>query len=735
MAEHIYTGPEVIEKVGDYMLPDHVAFVSQAYEFANKAHEGQMRKSGEPYIIHPIQVAAILSDLHMDPATVASGFLHDVVEDTPVTLEELSQTFGSDVASIVDGVTKLGKIKYKSHEEQQAENHRKMLLAMAQDLRVVLVKLADRLHNMRTLKYLREDKRYRIAKETLEIYAPLAHRLGISRIKWELEDWSLRYLNPKQYYRIVNLMKTKRTEREAYINEAIDEVQAAVDELNIVADISGRPKHIYSIYRKMVDQKKAFEEIYDLSAIRVVVDNIRECYTVLGAIHSKWTPMPRRFKDYIAMPKANMYQSLHTTVIGPQGKPLEIQIRTHEMHQVAEFGVAAHWAYKAGNTDKTEKNATDRQLDWFREIIELQDESKNASEFMASVKGDIFTDKVYVFTPKGDVKELPQGSTPLDFAYNIHTEIGHHTVGAKVNGKMAPLSYHLKNGDIIDIMTSKQSAGPSKDWLNFVQTSRAKNKIRHFFKNKDLEQNAERGKEQVEKMLVSKQLQPKAYLDKKITDKLAEKLSYHSSDEMFACVEMGELKPLTIANKLMRMVDKPAEDKSLTVPNEQAVKKLHLNQSGGVVIQGMDSLLVRLSHCCHPVPGDDIVGYVTKGRGVSIHRKDCPNVHVSAEQEDRLLEVEWEEQAECSGKKYQTELEITGFNRNGLLNDVLQVISGLNIQLIGMDAYPTKNQMAVLNMSIQVQNTKQLEKVVDKTKSVPDVYEVKRLGQAKDRKG
>ena len=497
-----YTAEDVISLCREYMNEKHIQFIEKAIEYATFAHKDQVRKSGEAYIVHPIQVAGILAELRLDPDTIATGFLHDVVEDTGFTIEDIEYVFGKDVAFLVDGVTKLGKIKYKSHEEQQAENHRKMLLAMANDLRVIMVKLADRLHNLRTLKFHKPEKQRMIANETLEIYAPLAHRLGMNKIKWELEDTSLRYLNPQQYYRIVQLMDSKRDEREAYIHETVVNIEEATKELEIEAEIYGRPKHIYSIYRKMKDKKKDFNEIYDLLAIRVLVNSIRDCYAVVGAIHTKWKPMPRRFKDYIAMPKANMYQSIHTTVIGPGGKPVEIQIRTFEMHAVAEYGVAAHWAYKEGNTQKVSADPLQKQLDWFKDLIELQDDSKDANDFMNSVKEDIFGDKVYVFTPKGDVSELPLGSGPLDFAYNIHTEVGNKTVGAKVNNKIVPLNYQLKTGDIVEVLTSANSFGPSRDWINLVFTTRAKNKIRRFFKLQNREESILRGRDLLEKQIV-----------------------------------------------------------------------------------------------------------------------------------------------------------------------------------------------------------------------------------------
>ncbi|MFC0362314.1 RelA/SpoT family protein [Enterococcus canintestini] len=730
--DEILTGPGVIRLVSQYMSAEHVAFVQKALDYATEAHKEQFRKSGEPYIIHPIQVAGILAELHMDPHTVATGFLHDVVEDTPITLADLTRDFGSDVAMLVDGVTKLGKIKYKSHEEQLAENHRKMLIAMAQDLRVIMVKLADRLHNMRTLKHLREDKQRRIAKETLEIYAPLAHRLGISRIKWELEDTALRYLNPQQYYRIVHLMQTKRDEREAYVAETVEEIRVATEELDIYAEIYGRPKHIYSIYRKMVDQKKKFEEIYDLLAIRVIVDTIKDCYAVLGTIHTKWKPMPGRFKDYIAMPKANMYQSLHTTVIGPKGNPVEIQIRTHEMHEIAEFGVAAHWAYKEGKTDKVKPDKMTNQISWFREILELQDESYDASEFMEGVKGDIFSDKVYVFTPKGDVTELPQGSGPLDFAYSIHTDVGNKTTGSKVNGKMVQLDYKLKNGDIVEILTSPNSFGPSRDWLKLVATSKAKNKIKRFFKAQDREENVQKGHDAVYKTLQEMEFLPKDYMNKNKMAELLERFNYQSEDDLYAAVGYGEVSPTTVANRLTeeeRRLQKEEKEKQkvqdlMNQPPTKKEERMKVRHDGGIVIEGADNLLIRISRCCNPVPGDDIVGYITKGRGISIHRRDCPNVQTENAQK-RLIEVEWEDTSNNS-KEYDADLEIYGYDRSGLLNDVLQTVNAMTKRLQSVEAKSNKDKMATIRITVGIQNLTHLKQIVDKIKQIPEVYSVRR---------
>lgn len=730
-----YTVDEVIEMCRGYMNEKHIQFIQKAVDFATFAHREQVRKSGEAYIVHPIQVAGILAELKLDPDTIATGFLHDVVEDTGFSLDDIEYEFGKDVAFLVDGVTKLGKIKYKSHEEQQAENHRKMLLAMANDLRVIMVKLADRLHNLRTLKFHKPEKQRMIANETLEIYAPLAHRLGMNKIKWELEDTSLRYLNPQQYYRIVNLMDSKRTEREEYIRETIVNIEEATQELEIDAEIYGRPKHIYSIYRKMKDKKKQFNEIYDLLAIRVLVHSIRDCYAVVGAIHTKWKPMPRRFKDYIAMPKANMYQSIHTTVIGPGGKPVEIQIRTFEMHRVAEYGVAAHWAYKEGNTQKVTNDPLQKQLDWFKDLIELQDDSKDANDFMNSVKEDIFGDKVYVFTPKGDVSELPLGSGPLDFAYNIHTEVGNKTVGAKVNNKIVPLNYQLKTGDIVEVLTSPNSFGPSRDWINLVYTSRAKNKIKRFFKLQNRDESILRGRELLEKQVEELEFNPKDFLTKANLKEVLTRFNVATEDDLYAGIGFGEISVQTVANRLTDKARKEIEqqrvkEEAFKEKTEQLQKKstqkMKIQHEGGVVIEGVNNLLIRLSRCCNPVPGDEIVGYITKGRGISVHRKDCPNVQLPDDQQNRLIEVDWEDTTNTK-QQYDTELVVEGYNRNGLLNEVLNVISSTTKSLNSVNGKVDANKMATITVNIGIQNTNQLDFIVDKIKQIPDVYSVRRV--------
>ncbi|MES9683548.1 (p)ppGpp synthetase [Bacillus sp. AFS001701] len=726
--EQVLTAEQVLEQATHYLKEDDVAFIKRAYEYARDAHSEQFRKSGEPYIIHPVQVAGILVGLEMDATTISAGFLHDVVEDTEVSKEDLENHFGKEVSMLVDGVTKLGKIKFKSKEEQQAENHRKMFVAMAQDLRVILIKLADRLHNMRTLKHLPQEKRMRIANETLEIFAPLAHRLGISKVKWELEDTALRYLNPQQYYRIVNLMKRKRAEREQYLEEVINEISTQLEDVEIKTEISGRPKHIYSIYHKMAKQNKQFNEIYDLLAVRVIVNSIKDCYAVLGVIHTCWKPMPGRFKDYIAMPKANLYQSLHTTVIGPKGEPLEVQIRTQEMHQIAEYGVAAHWAYKEDNANFPSQKTLENKLSWFREIIEWQDNSTNAEEFMESVKMDLFSDMVFVFTPKGDVFELPLGSVPIDFAYRIHSEIGNKTIGSKVNGKMVPLDYKLKTGDIVEIMTSKHSYGPSQDWLKVAQSSHAKNKIRQYFKKQRREENVEKGKELVEKEIKALECDLKEVLTSENLKRVAEKFNFSNAEDMYAAVGYNGITATQIAHRLTDKFRKRTEielEDRLKELSSDLKKAPSRRKDAGISVKGVDNLLIRLSKCCNPVPGDDIVGYITKGRGISVHRSDCVNM-LNDSEEDRFIEVDWEESPTFE-RDYNVDIEIFGYDRRGLLNEVLSVVNETKTNISSVTGKNDRNKMATITMSLSIRNINHLQKVVDKVKQIPDIYSVRRI--------
>ncbi|KUP05830.1 (p)ppGpp synthetase [Bacillus coahuilensis p1.1.43] len=726
--DQVLTSDQVIERTKKYLEEDDVALVQKAYEYADKAHKEQIRKSGEPYIIHPIQVAGILADLEMDAATVAAGFLHDVVEDTPISKQDIAETFNEEVAMLVDGVTKLGKIKYKSQEEQQAENHRKMFVAMAQDIRVILIKLADRLHNMRTLKHLPAEKQRRIANETIEIFAPLAHRLGISKIKWELEDTALRYLNPQQYYRIVNLMKKKRDEREQYVDDVIHEMEDSLRDVDIHAELSGRPKHIYSIYRKMVLQNKQFNEIYDLLAVRIIVNSIKDCYAVLGIIHTCWKPMPGRFKDYIAMPKPNMYQSLHTTVIGPKGDPLEVQIRTRDMHRIAEYGVAAHWAYKEEKEHVASRNTFDKKLSWFREILEFQNESTDAEEFIEALKIDLFSDMVFVFTPKGDVIELPSGSVPIDFAYRIHSEIGNKTIGAKVNGKMVTLDYRLRTGDILEILTSKHSYGPSQDWLKLAQTSQAKHKIKQFFKKQRKEENVEKGRELVEKEIRSMEFDLKEVMTNENIKRVYEKFNFSTEEDMYAAVGYNGLTAAQVANRLtekLRKLRNQEESLLETMAELKAQPTTKRRGEAGVAVKGIDNLLIRLSRCCNPVPGDEIVGFITKGRGVSVHRSDCPNVGTGDGELNRLIEVEWETDVN-NRKEYNVDIEISGFDRRGLLNEVLQVVNESKTNITAVAGRTDRNKMATISMSISIQNVSHLQRVVEKIKQISDVYSVRR---------
>lgn len=736
------THDQVIDACKKYMDEKQVAFVEKAYKFAAKAHKGQKRASGQSYIVHPTQVAGTLAKLGLDPDTVAAGFLHDTVEYTAATNDDIKREFGKDVAFIVDGVTKLKKYHYKSHQEFLAENHRKMLIAMAKDLRVIMVKLADRLHNMHTLQHLRPDKQRRIASETMDIYAPLADRLGIGSIKWELEDMSFHYLNPEAYYRIVNLMDAKRSQREKYIDDAIKSLKKTLDGLGIKYDIYGRPKHIYSIYKKMVNKHKDFDQIYDLLAVRVIVKTVRDCYAVLGAVHTKWKPMPGRFKDYIAVPKVNGYQSLHTTIIGPGGRPLEIQIRTEQMHAVAEYGVAAHWAYKRGNFNGVKQTSSNEKLDMVREILELKDETKDAGEFMKSVKSDIFSDRVYVFTPKGEVYELPKGSVTLDFAYAIHTQVGNHAVGAKVNNKLVPLDYKLKNGDVVEIMT-QANATPSRDWVDSVKTSRARNKIRRYFRGLDRQNSIEQGKQMVADQLHDQGLVPKDFMDKDHIEKILDQFNYHTADEMFAAVGFGDQSAIGIVNRLTLELRRQNEKKkqkeyekeilnsgqqssSEKQPSKNSTSPMKIKHKNGVMIQGISDLMLHLAKCCNPVPGDDIIGYVTKGRGVTIHRADCRNITKKVAGQGRLIDVEWENVEENSAQAFNADIEVFGYNRSNLLGDVVNKLNSLTNNINNISGKVNDENIAHIYATVAVRNSTQLEDILSKLRDIPDVYKTKR---------
>ncbi|CAM3776103.1 MULTISPECIES: RelA/SpoT family protein [Paenibacillus] len=721
----------LLEKASAYIKEPDLLRIREAYEFAEQAHHGQVRKSGEPYILHPLAVADIVVNMQMDTLSIIAALLHDVVEDTTVSLDEIRERFGDTCAMLVDGLTKLERIQFRSKEEQQNENYRKMFIAMARDIRVIVIKLADRLHNMRTLKYQSEESQRRISYETLEIFCPIAHRLGISAIKWEMEDIALRYLNPQQYYRIANLMHKKRAEREQYIDNVIVCIREKLDEMGIQADLSGRPKHIYSVFKKMTVKNKQFNEIYDLLAIRIIVDNIKDCYATLGIIHTLWKPMPGRFKDYIAMPKTNMYQSLHTTVVGPNGEPTEVQIRTWEMHRTAEYGIAAHWAYKEGSSGSS--GSFDNRLTFFREILELQHETKDASEFVESLKMDFFSDLVFVFTPKGEVIELPSGSVPLDFAYRIHTEVGNRTIGAKVNGRIVPLDHQLKTGDIVEILTSKHSYGPSQDWLKIAQSSHARSKIKQWFKKEKREENVEKGREMLEREFKRLGLDVSEWTTDDKLMEAAKKFAFNDIEDMLSAIGFGGITAAQICTKVTEKMRREQEEAANQLEMTSEMKEIkpaekRSRPTNGVRVKGIDNLLVRFARCCNPVPGDDIVGYVTRGRGVSVHRSDCPNLPATGEGEDaaRVIEVEWESSVEAN---YSVDIEVTGHDRNGLLNEVLQAVSESKTNISAVTGRSDKNKMAMIHMTILIRNTDHLHSVVERIKRVKDVYTVHRIMQ------
>lgn len=726
----------ILEAVKRYQPNADTDLIRRAYELADAAHKGQKRVSGEDYIIHPLAVAKILTDLQIDDITISAAILHDVVEDTTHTLDEMRELFGDEVAMLIDGVTKLGRIQYKSKEEQQLESYRKMFLAMAKDIRVIMIKLADRLHNMRTLKYMREDKQKRIARETIEIYAPLANRLGISNVKWELEDLCLRYLDPKAYYDLVESVKQKRQERQAFIDEAHEQIVEKLEEAHITAEIQGRAKHFYSIYKKMKRDQKDISEIYDLSALRVLVDSVKDCYGVLGIIHAMWKPLPGRFKDYIAMPKSNGYQSLHTTVIC-RGYPLEIQIRTFAMHKVSEYGVAAHWKYKEAGRSVGATREYDQKMSWLRQMVSLQHELDDPREYFEALKVDVFSDEVFVFTPKGDVVDLPKGSIPIDFAYRIHTEVGHHCVGAKVNGKIVPLEYKLKNGDIVSIITNKSNSGPSRDWLNIVASSETRTKIRSWFKKQRKEENIARGMDLMEKEAKHLGYVPKEVLKPKRLELLAKKLNIPQVNDLLASIGYGGITVNGILSKLIEMHKQdlqkatPPDISQMLHELKQPLKNRKKKTSHGILVEGEGGFLVRLARCCSPIPGDPITGYITRGRGVSVHRSDCPNL-LNDMDFSRVIEVNWDVGLD---KVYTVQIEVVCNDKTGMLAELFALPAEMKVNITSLTAKANKsNKTSLVTMGLDVHNSQQVAQIMTKIRRMKDVYSVSRsLGtSAKD---
>ncbi len=712
----------LIAKIEQYNPQGDIQLIIKAYNFAERAHEGQARNSGDRFFVHPYDVAMILADINMDIATIVAGLLHDVVEDTDVSLEKIKKYFNEEIANLVDGVTKLKKIKYRTKEERKAENLRKMVIAMSKDIRVIIIKLADRLHNMRTLEYMSEEKKKEKALETLEIYAPIANRLGIFKIKWELEDLALRYIDPEGYYDLVEKVSKKRKEREAYIRLVVDKLEEKLQEMDIEHEINGRPKHFYSIYKKMVYQNKTFEQIFDLTAIRVIVNTVKECYGVLGIVHTLWKPIPGRFKDYIAMPKPNMYQSLHTTVIGPEGEIFEIQIRTYDMHRTAEYGIAAHWKYKEG---VTKSDDFDKKLAWLRQMLEWQKETKDPKEFMESLKIDLFTNEVFVFTPKGDVINLPTGSTPIDFAYRVHTAVGNNCVGAKVDGRIVPLDYKLKNGNIVSVLTSANSSGPSRDWLKVVKSSQAKSKIKQWFKKEEKTQNINKGKDRLEKEVKKQGFKLTEILKEEWLKKVAEKLSFNEINDLYAALGYGSVTLSQIITKLKEYYseyykDKKIEEESLNLKNKG---KKNREPTQGIKIKGVENIKVRFAKCCNPVPGDDIIGYITRGRGVSVHRSDCPNLGEMGN-EARLIDVEWNTQKKVS---YQAEIQLKATDRPGLLTEVTKLLSDANMLVSSLNARTSKERIAIVNMILEIKDVNQLNDLMKKLRIVKGVLDVYRV--------
>ena len=738
---HDFTSPEVLYKelinsVLKYHPSTDISMIEKAYKVASEAHEGQKRKSGEPYIIHPLCVAIILADLELDKETIVAGLLHDAVEDTWMTYEEVEKEFGSEVALLVDGVTKLGQLSYSADKvEVQAENLRKMFLAMAKDIRVILIKLADRLHNMRTLQYMRPEKQQEKARETMDIYAPIAMRLGISKIKVELDDLSLKYLKPDVYYDLVHKVALRKSEREQFVGAIVKEVKKHMDDANIKAQVDGRVKHFFSIYKKMVNQDKTIDQIYDLFAVRILVDTVKDCYAALGVIHEMYKPIPGRFKDYIAMPKPNMYQSLHTTLIGPNGQPFEIQIRTYEMHRTAEYGIAAHWKYKESSDGKAPVGKSEEEkLNWLRQILEWQRDMSDNKEFMSLLKNDLdlFADSVYCFTPQGDVKTLPSGSTPVDFAYSVHSAVGNKMVGARVNGKLVPIEYEIKNGDRIEIITSQNSQGPSRDWLKLVKSTQAKNKINQWFKKELKEDNILKGKEMLAQYARAKGFKIANYTKTQYLEAVLRKYGFRDWDSVLAAIGHGGLKEGQVFNKLVEAYDKENKknltDEQVLEAASETQEKLHIAKSkSGIVVKGIHDVAVRFSKCCNPILGDEIVGFVTRGRGITIHRTDCVNVlNMSETDRTRLIEAEWQQPDTKEKEKYMAEIQVYANNRTGLLVDLSKIFTERKIDLRSINSRTSKQEKATISMSFEIGSKEELRSLIEKIRQVESVIDVER---------
>lgn len=736
---HDFTSPEVLYKelinsVLKYHPSTDISMIEKAYKVASEAHEGQKRKSGEPYIIHPLCVAIILADLELDKETIVAGLLHDAVEDTWMTYEEVEKEFGSEVALLVDGVTKLGQLSYSADKvEVQAENLRKMFLAMAKDIRVILIKLADRLHNMRTLQYMRPEKQQEKARETMDIYAPIAMRLGISKIKVELDDLSLKYLKPDVYYDLVHKVALRKSEREQFVGAIVKEVKKHMDDANIKAQVDGRVKHFFSIYKKMVNQDKTIDQIYDLFAVRILVDTVKDCYAALGVIHEMYKPIPGRFKDYIAMPKPNMYQSLHTTLIGPNGQPFEIQIRTYEMHRTAEYGIAAHWKYKESSDGKAPVGKSEEEkLNWLRQILEWQRDMSDNKEFMSLLKNDLdlFADSVYCFTPQGDVKTLPSGSTPVDFAYSVHSAVGNKMVGARVNGKLVPIEYEIKNGDRIEIITSQNSQGPSRDWLKLVKSTQAKNKINQWFKKELKEDNILKGKEMLAQYARAKGFKIANYTKTQYLEAVLRKYGFRDWDSVLAAIGHGGLKEGQVFNKLVEAYDKENKknltDEQVLEAASETQEKLHIAKSkSGIVVKGIHDVAVRFSKCCNPIPGDEIVGFVTRGRGITIHRTDCVNVlNMSETDRTRLIEAEWQQPDTKEKEKYMAEIQVYANNRTGLLVDLSKIFTERKIDLRSINSRTSKQEKATISMSFEIGSKEELRSLIEKIRQVESVIDL-----------